>query len=147
MSAVKQVSFIVASDLLCLGEVLAKYEQVKPESVNQRLWLECQLALAEGFTNAVRHAHKNMPPDTTVEIEITIDSFWLEIKIWDHGNPSNLNFFQKSPSSQDNSLKTGGRGIEILEKVADELKYERYPDDHRNCLVIKRHINTVRGMI
>lgn len=145
MSAVKQISFIVASDLLCLGEVLAKYEQVKPESVNQRLWLECQLALAEGFTNAVRHAHKNMPSDTTVEIEIMINSCWLEIKIWDHGNPFNLISFQESLSQLDD-LKTGGRGIEILGKVADELKYERYPDD-RNCLLIKKHMDDVREVI
>ena len=62
MKAVKQISFVVPSDLLCLGEVLGKYEEVKPEFINQRVWLECQLALAEGFTNAVRHAHKKSPP-------------------------------------------------------------------------------------
>ncbi|WP_069791586.1 ATP-binding protein [Cyanobacterium sp. IPPAS B-1200] len=137
MKAVKQISFVVPSDLLCLGEVLGKYEEVKPESINQRVWLECQLALAEGFTNAVRHAHKNLPPETIIEIEIIINPSNLEIKIWDQGNPFNLISSQES-NSKDNQLKTGGRGIEILEKVADELKYEHHPNN-RNCLTIKRN--------
>jgi len=137
LKAVKQISFVVPSDLLCLGEVLGKYEEVKPEFINQRVWLECQLALAEGFTNAVRHAHKNLAPETTIEIEIIINPSNLEIKIWDQGNLFNLISSQES-NSKDNHLKTGGRGIEILEKVADELKYEHHPNN-RNCLTIKRN--------
>ncbi|MGY6528305.1 MAG: ATP-binding protein [Cyanobacterium sp.] len=138
MNALKQISFVVPSDLLCLGEVLGKYEEVKPESINQRVWLECQLALAEGFTNAVRHAHKNLPPETTIEIEIIISPSNLEIKIWDQGSPFNL-ISPPESNKKDDRLKTGGRGIEILEKVADELKYEHYPDS-RNCLSIKRNL-------
>ncbi|MBE9222934.1 anti-sigma regulatory factor [Cyanobacterium stanieri LEGE 03274] len=138
MNAVKQISFVVPSDLLCLGEVLGKYEEVKPESIDQRIWLECQLALAEGFTNAVRHAHKNLSPETTIEIEIIINPSDLLIRIWDQGNPFSLLSLKELTSAED-QLKIGGRGIEILEKVTDELKYERYPDN-RNCLIIKRNL-------
>jgi serine/threonine-protein kinase RsbW len=41
----------------------------------------------EGFTNAVRHAHKNLPRETPIELEITVFNERLEIKIWDSGKP------------------------------------------------------------
>lgn len=140
MNAINQISFMVASDLLCLGEVLAKYEQIKPELIDQRLWLECQLALVEAFTNAVRHAHKNKPPETTIQIDITIDSSCIEIKIWDQGQAFILPSITQSPSLTHHNLQSGGRGIHILHKVADDLKYERQ-SDNRNCLVIRKNIN------
>jgi len=135
----QQTSFIVDSNLNCLKTVLAQYEALKPDWINGKDWLECQLALAEGFTNAVRHAHKNMPPETAIEINISITSVCLEIKIWDYGQPFNLTAFKQSLSSA-NEQSTGGRGIEILDKVADELRYDRHLDN-RNCLTIKKTLN------
>ena len=44
------------------------------------------LALAEGFTNAVRHAHSGLSRDTSIEIQVTMDDDRMEIRIWDWGH-------------------------------------------------------------
>jgi serine/threonine-protein kinase RsbW len=43
--------------------------------------------VSEAFTNAVRQAHKNLPRETPIELEITVFNERLEIKIWDWGEP------------------------------------------------------------
>ncbi len=138
MELCKQISFIVDSDLNCLETVLAQYETLKSDGINHEDWLECQLALAEGFTNAVRHAHKHLPPETAIEIQITITPVYLEIKIWDYGQSFNLISFKKLTSNSE-ELSIGGRGVEIINKVADELRYDRH-FDNRNCLTIKKSL-------
>ena len=39
-----------------------------PEDVSH----QCILAVSEALTNAVRHAHKNLPRETPIELEITV---------------------------------------------------------------------------
>ncbi|MEG4214385.1 ATP-binding protein [Microcoleus sp. Pol14C6] len=57
-----------------------------PEAVLQQF----KLAAIEAFTNAVRHAHKNRPSETPIELEITVFNDRLELKIWDWGKPFDL---------------------------------------------------------
>ena len=52
--------------------------------------MQGQLAVAEGFTNAVRHAHKGLPLETPIKLEVTVFNERLEIKIWDYGQPFDL---------------------------------------------------------
>lgn len=138
MNISQQVHFQVKTDVSNLKEVLRQFEAVKQDWVNQKDWLQCQLALAEGFTNAVRHAHKDKPSDTPIDIEISVTQEEINIRIWDYGQPFQLTSISKkiSPSSD---LAGGGRGIEILEKIADELSYDHHEDD-RNCLLIKKNL-------
>lgn len=138
MNISQKVHFQVKTDVSDLEEVLRQFEGVKQDWVNQKDWLQCQLALAEGFTNAVRHAHKNKPADTPIEIEISVTKKEISIKIWDYGQSFQLNSVAKkiSPSSD---LAGGGRGVEILQKIADELSYDHHEDD-RNCLLIKKNL-------
>jgi len=39
------------------------------------------------LTNAVRHAQKNLPRETPIELEITVVNEGREIKIWDGREP------------------------------------------------------------
>ncbi|MBF2057222.1 MAG: ATP-binding protein [Cyanobacterium sp. T60_A2020_053] len=142
MEVFKQTSFIVNSDLVCLAEVLNQYETLKIDDISRQHWLECQLALAEGFTNAVRHAHKNKPKETAIEIYISVTPTSITIKIWDSGQPFNLIAFRELMGKKQDQLNTGGRGIEIIAKIADELSYER-TSDQRNCLVMKKNFASV----
>jgi serine/threonine-protein kinase RsbW len=134
----QKVHFQVKTDVTYLEEVLQQFESIKQDWVNQKDWLQCQLALAEGFTNAVRHAHKDKPSTTPIDIEILVTQKEINIKIWDYGQPFPLTSMAKknSPSSD---LAGGGRGIEILQKIADELSYDHHEDD-RNCLLIKKNL-------
>ena len=70
------------------------------------------VAVSEAFTNAVPHAHKNLPRETPIELEITVFNERLEIKIWDGGKPFDFQaklqekLLEKSPLSlsEGNSL-------------------------------------------
>ena len=57
--------------------------QTIPEAVLQ----QCKLAVVEGFTNAVRHAHKNLPLETPIDLAFSVFEERLEIEIWDSGQP------------------------------------------------------------
>ena len=130
------VFFQVNSDLNDLELVLSKFETVKQSWVPSKCWLECQLALAEAFTNTVRHAHQHKPIDTPIDIEICIQAQAITIKIWDYGEPFDLDNaidLKKSIPENPLELSVGGRGLMIMDRVADTLTYDRLDDD-RNCL-------------
>ncbi|NEP33917.1 MAG: ATP-binding protein [Moorea sp. SIO1G6] len=123
------------SDLKALENALGWFDQFKPSSVRQKVWLQCQLALAEGFTNAVRHAHKDLPEEVSIDVEVTLLPECLELRIWDKGPPFDLEQQLRDLKQQMNPQSGGGRGIAILQKIADHLSYTR-TDNNRNCLLI-----------
>ena len=84
-SYVQHISLQVNTDLNALTRVLEWFEQLKDLSLPNEVWWKFQLALAEGFTNAVRHAHKNLPVETPVQLEIIVFNGRLELKVWDCG--------------------------------------------------------------
>ncbi|MEG4505043.1 ATP-binding protein [Microcoleus sp. F6_B4] len=82
---VKRISLQVNTDVNALTRVLLWFDQLKDLSLPNEVWCKFQLALAEGFTNAVRHAHKNLPVETPVQLEIRVLNGRLELKVWDCG--------------------------------------------------------------
>ncbi|MEG4342577.1 ATP-binding protein [Microcoleus sp. A003_D6] len=84
-SSVQHISLQVNTDVNALTLVLEWFEQLKDLSIPNEVWWKFQLALAEGFTNAVRHAHKNLPVETPVQLEITMFNGRWELKVWDCG--------------------------------------------------------------
>lgn len=84
---VEKISLEVNTELKFLSEVLKWFDGLQDLSIPDEVWLECQLALAEGFTNAVRHAHKYLPSETPIQLEVTVFKGRLEIRIWDCGKP------------------------------------------------------------
>ena len=78
------------TDINAVAQVLSWLEQLDPLAplpIPEAVLHQCKLAVVEGFTNAVRHAHKNLPRETPIELEITVFNERLEIKIWDGGKP------------------------------------------------------------
>ncbi|WP_404787006.1 ATP-binding protein [Altericista sp. CCNU0014] len=128
----------VDTDLNELSKVLEWFQDLTQESVNAEDWMQCQIALAEGFTNAVRHAHHSLPAQTLVEIDLHFYPNHVEMRIWDCGPPFSLmeQIERYKASVTDESIS--GRGLLLLQKIASELDYRRV-DDTRNCLsLIKR---------
>lgn len=80
----------VNTDLTALEGVLKWYDQLQDLPIPESVWMQGQLAVAEGFTNAVRHAHKDLPLETPIKLEVTVFNERLEIKIWDYGQPFDL---------------------------------------------------------
>lgn len=120
---------------MAIPQVLAWFHQFNQSEIPEEVWLKCQLALIEGFTNAVRHAHRNLPKETAIELEVKVLHQCIEIRIWDSGTgfdlQSKLNQLTHTLSPQ----SEGGRGLLLMHKIADCLSYCRTEGD-RNCLLL-----------
>ncbi|MBW4643319.1 MAG: anti-sigma regulatory factor [Goleter apudmare HA4340-LM2] len=140
LSIVQQDHLTVKSELKLLNQVQQWFEQFCRQHLAQLGWSETQLyrlnlALAEGFTNAVRHAHHALPPETSIEIQVCLWIDRLEVKIWDHGKPFNPDAIAEPAPG---TLQVGGYGWFLLRRLADRVVYER-ASDGRNCLLIVKY--------
>ncbi len=86
----EKIRLKVNTDLNKVAQVLQWYEQLEHLPIPERILDQCRLAIVEGFTNAVRHAHKDMPIETPIELEVIVFNGRLEMKIWDYGQPFDL---------------------------------------------------------
>jgi len=127
----------VPTDLKTLDQLLSWFDQLYQPSIPKKVWLQCQLVLAEGFTNAVRHAHKDLSPNIPIDIEVILFPECMELRIWDQGPPFDLEQRLQNLAHKVNEEAGGGRGIAIMQKIADKLSYTR-TDDNRNCLLITK---------
>lgn len=81
---------------------------------------QLNLALAEGFTNAVRHAHENLPSSTPILIECEIQPHQIEICIFDQGEPFDPDSLIEP---QPGTLREGGYGWFLLRRLVDRVTY------------------------
>lgn len=135
---------LVPTDLKALDQILSWFDQLYQPSIPKKVWLQCQLALAEGFTNAVRHAHKGLSADVPIDIEVTVYPQYLEMRIWDQGPPFDLEQQLQNLDQKLNDHAGGGRGIAILQKISDKLSYTR-TNDNRNCLLIVKRFSALES--
>jgi serine/threonine-protein kinase RsbW len=95
--------------------------------------------MVEGFTNAVRHAHRELPVQTPIQIQVEISEQSIDIQIWDQGPGFDLSAALESSLSNDSQELAGGRGLKIIYQVADQVTYQPHPG-HGNCLHLHRHV-------
>jgi serine/threonine-protein kinase RsbW len=84
---IQKFSLQLNTDIKAVAQVLSWLKQLEPLRIPEAVLHQCKLVVVEGFTNAVRHAHKNLPRETPIELEITVFNERLEIKVWDRGKP------------------------------------------------------------
>lgn len=134
----KQYHLRVKTELEALKEVLQWFEGLVFPLVPQRIGWQCEVALVEAFTNAVRHAHQNLPKTTPIDLEVKLLPNFLEMRIWDRGQPFDFQAkLRKGEQNVDSIEKEGGRGLQFIKKLTDELQYLNLPN-HRNCLVMRK---------
>ena len=140
---IRQASLQVTSDLNALETVLAWLEQFNHPDLTQEAWWQYQVVVAEGFTNAARHAHRDLPVATPIILEVQLYAQAIEIRIWDQGAPFDLlgklaDLLHQQPLL--NPLEQeSGRGLLFLHRLTDELSY--CPVNPRgNCLVLRKHL-------
>lgn len=128
------------SDLNRLNEVLAWADRWEAQ-LSEAILGECKLVLAEGFTNAVQHAHRGLSADTPVELELTLFCDRVEIAIWDRGQPFDLQreLDRLRADPRPPLEKESGRGLLFMDCLTDSLTYSRLPDS-RNCLRACKHL-------
>ncbi len=136
----------VNSSIYNLAQVRNWFNQFKtiPKSLRQQL----DLVLAEGFSNVVYHAHEHLPEETPIDIELEIFPDRVELRIWDQGEPFDL-FSKKQILDRRHQeildvddIPTGGRGLMIMESIADRISYDR-EGDNRNCLFIVKFLPSI----
>ena len=136
--AIQQFHLQVKTELEALKEVLQWFEGLVFPSIPRNVGWQCEVALVEAFTNAVRHAHRNLPKNTPIELEVKLFSSFLEMRIWDQGQPFDLKAkLQKGEKEASSLEKEGGRGLQFIKKLTDELQYLNLPN-RRNCLVMRK---------
>jgi serine/threonine-protein kinase RsbW len=133
------ISLQVNTDLNELAKVLDWFERLSHDAMSKIDWWRCKTALAEVFTNAVRHAHKDLPQETPIDLEATLTENMLEIKVFDFGTGFNLS--DKLAELEDVDINAlGGRGLDLINQIVDVFKYESASGD-RNCLrMIKYYV-------
>lgn len=131
------------TDLNAVNEVLEWFNQLTEDLNPPEVRWKGQIALVEGFTNAVRHAHRELPTSTPIDLEFTIFERQMELRIWDRGDPFDLpakleEMLRNCP--EDPLAREAGRGLILIQKVTDELHYERTLDG-QNCLTVRKYLN------
>ena len=134
----------LTTEIQLLNEVFSWFDQFDCPPVPNRAWMQCQLALAEAFTNAVRHAHQGLPSDTPIDLEVSILPESLEIRIWDCGPGLDLPAKLKSLSQHRDKDAEGGRGLLLIELIADHMSYSK-TENNRNCFLIVKHYYKTSG--
>ena len=135
---IKQYHLRVRTELEALKEVLQWFESLVFPLVPRKMGWQCEVALVEAFTNAVRHAHQNLPKNTPIDLEVELLPNFLEMRIWDRGQPFDLKAKLLQGAKEVSSMeKEGGRGLQFINKLTDELEYLNLRN-HRNCLVMRK---------
>lgn len=80
----------VSSDLDQLETVLSWFEGLGHLDVPADVWMQAQLALVEGFTNAVRHAHAHLVSPPQVQLTLQRSSQLIQLQISDQGEAFDL---------------------------------------------------------
>ena len=137
----------VNSDIYALAQLQEWFHQFQ-KLLPKLTWMQCNLVLVEVFTNVVSYAHEGLAEETPIDIEININDteYSLELKIWDFGEPFDLEAeieraAIESQKNQDfesvDDIPTGGRGLMIAKTVADDIRYDTLSDG-RNCFVMTK---------
>ncbi len=127
----------VTTSLSDLVPVLNWFEQLPHTSVPNADWLRCKTALAEIFTNSVRHAHRDMPSETPISLEANLTDSSIEIKVFDFGVGFTLSE-KLSKLDEVDVTALGGRGLDLISQMVDVFTYDK-TSDGRNCMKIVRY--------
>ena len=91
-----------------------------------------RLVLTEGYSNAVRHAHKNKP-GLTILLRLELKDRDLSIEIWDYGEGFDLStYFPPNPTEK----QEGGYGWLIMNRLMDKVEYQLQVKG-ANCLKLE----------
>ncbi len=125
----------VSSHLEELSTVQRWFRGLVARLATENPWIDEQfnqlnLALAEGFTNAVRHAHADLPANTPIDIELSLHPERVELRIFDRGAPFDPDSLSEPIAG---SLCEGGYGWFLLRRLADRVSYDCLPRRAQSC--------------
>jgi len=132
------------TDYDALSQVMDWFCSLQPKFVPDAVWLEIQTALGEGFDNAVCHAHHDLPEQTAIDIHLLIYTHTIQLDILDCGAEFDFeSCLLQRPESIDEYAERG-RGLSILQEIADYMSYTR-TRDQRNRLLLTKTYNPIES--
>ena len=131
----------VKSELNALDEVLNWFIEIAAKRLPQKCGWQCQLALAEAFTNTVRYAHKDLPQSTPIAIELNLLPNTVEIRIYDYGKPFDLQSKLRALQLINEQLleRESDRGLLFIQKLTDNVESLRL-SGNLNCLIMRKMV-------
>ncbi|BAU13986.1 anti-sigma regulatory factor, Ser/Thr protein kinase [Leptolyngbya sp. NIES-3755] len=134
---------IVQTELTAISQILAWFGTFQQSPVTQAIWLQGQIGLVEGFTNAVRHAHEELPRQTPIKLEAGIYPNHLEIRVWDRGSPFDLDaLIDRVEQAYPNPIEHEAHwGAALFKKLRDQHSWQidyRCSREGQNCLKLTK---------
>jgi serine/threonine-protein kinase RsbW len=112
---------------------------VKRSGISGETAFGIDMAVREAIANAVIHGNK-LDEKKLVEITVKSSPASLDISVHDQGhgfNPETIS----DPTSEENILKTSGRGIFFMRNFMDEVDWSISPEGGTTVRMIKRRAN------
>lgn len=113
----------IPSELVYIRRVSAEIEDfLKSNNVDDSCMFDIRLCVEEAIKNAIIHGNNNRKT-LPVFISYSLEGGKFIAEIEDQGNgfdPAGL----PDPTRRENLFKTGGRGVFIIQKLMDEIKYK-----------------------
>lgn len=106
-----------------IGESMA-YSLKSYHGNRRELAYHINLVLTEALANAIRHAN-NFDPEKEVRVTISASDHNLIIKVFDQGQGFDIETLAKLKAQESDE---GGRGIQIIFKLMDQVRYIQEED-------------------
>ncbi|MBF2065614.1 MAG: anti-sigma regulatory factor [Calothrix sp. C42_A2020_038] len=91
-----------------------------------------RLVLVEAYSNAVRHAHKDLP-NAPILIRLELKDRDIALEIWDRGDGFDMSdYFAPNPTDK----QEGGYGWLIMNRLMDKVEYQLQVNGG-NCLKLE----------
>ena len=112
---------------------------VNRSGISEEIAFQIDMAVREAIANAIIHGNK-LDEKKLVEINVKSSPDSLEISVHDQGhgfNPETIS----DPTSEENILKTSGRGIFFMRNFMDEVEWSISEEGGTTVRMIKRRAN------
>ncbi len=83
-----------------------------------------RLAMEEAISNAFRHGHKHLPPDTPITVEYELTDDFIRVAVQDRGpgfRPESI----KDPTLDENIEEPSGRGLMLMRAFMASVRYNQ----------------------
>ena len=130
----------IPSDIKHIRKASSEIEKfLGSANVDSSLIFDIRLSVEEAIKNAIIHGNKNNGK-LPVFISYSLEGNKFHVEVEDRGNgfnPANI----PDPTLDDNLLRAGGRGVFLIERLMDEVKY----NDRGNKLFMVKSIRKNKG--
>lgn len=118
-----QLKMVLESAFHHLDQVIERTEQfVAAHFSDEDKVYQIVLLTSEAVTNAIEHGNQ-LDTSKQVFVDMVVEQRRLTVSVQDEGMGFRRNAV-RDPLEEDNLFKDGGRGIFLIEEMADEVIYE-----------------------